>query len=301
MRYFLILCFAWVLSHCASAQYYPTKQLKKWLKNGSYEWVPDSLNANGGFWIADGELENLSWMEYMYAMKKVDSVLYNASLPDTTVWREKLSYNEPYVDYYLRHPAYYRYPVVGITKQQAIDYCKHMSNYMDTAFNGMMSAGPYTLRFRLPTEREWELAARGGNPDNKFGYEGNSLTRTDKKFEGQYCSNHLRFSQGSIEILPDSTLKLHGFGGRAQYMGVAGHLNDNADVTAPTESYWPNAYGIYNMSGNVSEMVIDRDVVKGGSWRNPPYYLQIDTEQAWNPEVPNSTVGCRIIVEIDKR
>ena len=45
--------------------------------------------------------------------------------------------------------------------------------------------------------------------------------------------------------------------GRGDYMGVAGHLNDNADVTAPIYSYWPNDYGLYNMSGNVSEWVLD--------------------------------------------
>ena len=40
-------------------------------------------------------------------------------------------------------------------------------------------------------------------------------------------------------------------------MGVSGHLNDNADITAPVFSYWPNDYGLYNMAGNVSEWVLD--------------------------------------------
>ena len=45
--------------------------------------------------------------------------------------------------------------------------------------------------------------------------------------------------------------------GRGDYMGVSGHLNDNADITAPVYSYWPNDYGLYNMAGNVSEWVLD--------------------------------------------
>ena len=45
--------------------------------------------------------------------------------------------------------------------------------------------------------------------------------------------------------------------GRGDYMGVSGHLNDNADITAPVFSYWPNDYGLYNMAGNVSEWVLD--------------------------------------------
>ena len=40
-------------------------------------------------------------------------------------------------------------------------------------------------------------------------------------------------------------------------MGIAGKLNDNADVTAPVYSYWPNDYGLFNMAGNVSEWVMD--------------------------------------------
>ncbi len=40
-------------------------------------------------------------------------------------------------------------------------------------------------------------------------------------------------------------------------MGVAGSLNDNADITAPVRSFWPNDYGLFNMAGNVSEWVMD--------------------------------------------
>lgn len=40
-------------------------------------------------------------------------------------------------------------------------------------------------------------------------------------------------------------------------MGVAGSLNDGADIPAPVGSYWPNDYGLYNMGGNVSEWVLD--------------------------------------------
>ena len=45
--------------------------------------------------------------------------------------------------------------------------------------------------------------------------------------------------------------------GRGDNMGVAGNLNDNADITGPVKSYWPNDYGLYNMAGNVSEWVMD--------------------------------------------
>ena len=45
--------------------------------------------------------------------------------------------------------------------------------------------------------------------------------------------------------------------GRGDNMGIAGNLNDEADITAAVRSYWPNDYGIYDMAGNVSEWVMD--------------------------------------------
>ncbi len=46
------------------------------------------------------------------------------ALPDTLVWRDELDYNEPYINNYLRHPAFNNYPVVGVSWEQANDFCK---------------------------------------------------------------------------------------------------------------------------------------------------------------------------------
>jgi formylglycine-generating enzyme required for sulfatase activity len=67
-------------------------------------------------------------LEYLYWLNRVYGDSYREvvqrALPDTLVWREKLAYNEPHVDYYLRHPAYQDYPVVGVSWNQANDFCK---------------------------------------------------------------------------------------------------------------------------------------------------------------------------------
>ncbi len=84
------------------------------------------------FYMDETEVSNTDWLEYLHWIKTnfppgasaENAEYYYSSLPDTLVWRRPLSYNEPYVNNYLRHPAYQDYPVVGVTWQQANAYCE---------------------------------------------------------------------------------------------------------------------------------------------------------------------------------
>ena len=135
-----------------------------------------------------------------------------------------MHYNEPFVKHYLRHVAYSHYPVVGISYVQALAFCKWRTERVKELFEiqrktNKKSVFPKAFKYRLPTKEEWERVARAPYSE-----------KTLKKLEGKYKDKH------RYNVKREKNDK----------MGVAENLNDNADVTAPVQSYWPNKYGIYN-------------------------------------------------------
>lgn len=225
--------------------------------------IDDSIYASK-YEVSNGEY--VRFLEYLKEQGRLDE--YEAAQIDSTRWEDELTYNKPFVEYYHTHAAYAEYPVVNISYKGATLFC----DWMTDQYNAHPKKKFEQVRFRLPTEEEWTMAAKGGDTDATYPWGGNGL-QNDK---GIYLAN---FNTG-----------------KGDDMGVAGNLNENADITAPVESYKPNGYGLYNISGNVAEMVAEEGKAKGGSWLDPEQALRIDSDG--NYEHPSPTVGFRYFMEI---
>jgi formylglycine-generating enzyme required for sulfatase activity len=267
-----------------------------------------------GFYLFPYEVSNYQYREYILDLKSKNDTALSEFLPDTLVWRDKLAYNEPYVDYYYRHPAYNDYPVVGLTHKQCIGYC----DWLTEKYNSDAKRKFKKVKFRLPTKYEWYSAAVYRKLENEksknvksISYYDDNLFPWDGPFlrnkEGKYQANFTVIDETSIHREFDTLISKDGsksiqkryIGEAGVYMGVAGNLGDAADVTAPVKSYWPNDLGIYNMAGNVEEFVAEYGITKGGSWRDPGYYLRntvIETYQAKNEA--SSSRGFRFVMEV---
>ncbi len=261
--------------------------------------IPHRVTVSS-FYIDETEVANIHYLEYLYWVSRVYGgdypEVYKKALPDTLVWRDKLAYNEPFVELYLRHPAYQQYPVVGVNWLQANDFCvwrtdrvneqimiregilrENPNQINEDNFNSdAYLAGQYEglVRSDLPDMNP----SSGANGTRKVRMEDGILLpkyRLPTEAEWEYAAlaqigntiyervtDRKQYPwNGHITRNKDEKYKgemMANFKrGRGDNMGTAGYLNDRADIPAPVHSYWPNDFGLYCMAGNVSEWVMD--------------------------------------------
>ena len=208
--------------------------------------------------------------------------------PDTTVWIKDFnySYNEPMHNDYFSHPAYQDYPVVGVSWDQAVAFCVWRTSYKNSYQKA--SNKPLVNYFRLPTEAEWEYAARGGIPSGIYPW-------------------------GSPYLLNDRGCFL------ANFKPLRGdYSSDQAMYTVEAKSYLANDYNLYNMAGNVAEWTGSsydpgayeyvsslnpnlslsnekRKVVRGGSWKDVAYFLRVSSRDYEYRDTARSYIGFRTV------
>ncbi|MCB9365496.1 MAG: SUMF1/EgtB/PvdO family nonheme iron enzyme [Flavobacteriales bacterium] len=241
---------------------------------------PGTVRINNNIYMDETEVTNFNWQEYvMWVEKKFGktSKEYKNALPDTTVWNNKESFSEPYMKYYYNHPAYKDYPVVGISYEQAVNFCKWRTDrvkelFKINALSDKKSVYPTNFEYRLPTKEEWEKTAN-------IGYSEKTQQLLNSKYKGQLLANLKRNMDDNVVI--------------------AGTPSSNADITAPVKSYWSNAVGCYNLIGNVAEMTNIKGIAKGGSWISDPNQIDIEKEITYTK--PAAWLGFRCVVEIKSK
>lgn len=275
-----------------------------------------SINS---FYIFPFEVSNGFYRLFLEDIKKSDTVLYKKALPDTTVWRDKLSYCEPYVEYYFRHPAYDRYPVVGVSYEQCNMFCE----WLATKYNNDIKRKNKKIKFRLPNRYEWTYAA-GISSEKKHKEESKDLksgTMNERIFpwvgpfmqntHGDMLANFIRVDYGSVikaegEYKKDSLFHDSGtllislpYNYHPDFIDLHSSLFDGADVTTQVKAYWSNALGLYNMAGNVEEYVAEKGITKGGSWNDTGFYLRNSSEEYYNDKNNvTSSRGFRFVMEV---
>ena len=217
-------------------------------------------------------------------IKKEEIEIY----PDTTVWIKDFnySYNEPMHNDYFSHPAYQDYPVVGVSWVQAVAFCNWRTSFKNKYQRE--SNKPLVNYFRLPTEAEWEYAARGGIPSGIYPW-------------------------GSPYLLNDRGCFL------ANFKPLRGdYSSDQAMYTVEAKSYLANDFNLYNMAGNVAEWTGSsydpgayeyvsslnpnlslneekRKVIRGGSWKDVAYFLRVSSRDYEYADTARSYIGFRTV------
>ncbi|MCD4768776.1 MAG: SUMF1/EgtB/PvdO family nonheme iron enzyme [Bacteroidales bacterium] len=248
------------------------------------------------FYMDESEVRNIDYRMYLWWLQRVyvdyPEVRFRA-LPDTLVWRSPLGFNDPYVQYYFRHPSYNNYPVVGVNWVQANDYCNWRTDRVNEQLlidEGILSYDPnqvnennYNTEAYLAGQYEGVVSQNlpsldPNQQERRVMLEDGILLpryRLPTEAEWEFAAYSLKGNTFEERIFERRTYPWDGHNvrnsgkknmgefmanfvrGRGDLMGVAGSLNDNGSITVEVKSYWPNDYGLYCMAGNVNEWVAD--------------------------------------------
>jgi len=242
---------------------------------------PGTVQINDTLFVDKTEVANIHWREYLYwlSQNKTESE-YLKALQDTAVWSTD-SVTRPFVQYYHRHPGYNYYPAVGISYEQAVEFCKwrtyitNLGAYLDEMkfenyeehYNDSFQIKFY---YRLPTLQEWEMISAGTLNVNDFPYGAKEINPVwkRKKIKAFNC------------IYPDEKKVVDSAGKRNYY-------------TTVVNSFYLNTSGCYNMIGNVAEIVSEKGVAKGGSFVHSLDSCKISSNQYYSQ--PERWLGFRCV------
>lgn len=277
------------LFYIPSERFYSRRELDTRKLMYDYYWIDFKRAALRD--SRDAEEHPFSMDRSKFIMKEKINVY-----PDTLAWIHDFTYsfNEPMTKNYFWHPAYDDYPVVGVSWKQATAFCIWRTQLLESFL--IENGSTIVNDFRLPTESEWEWAARGG------------LDLSPYPWGGPYIRNSRGCFLGNFKPM------------RGNY------IDDGGFHTVKINSYNPNDFGLYCMAGNVAEWtsnafdesaynfahdlnqdytydakendppVLKRKVIRGGSWKDVGYYLQTSTRTYEYQDTAKSYIGFRCVM-----
>lgn len=257
------------------------KALEKTDKN-NYAYIPSGGLKNGdstvsinAFYMQRKEVTNLEYRTFLFDLliqDRKDDFL--KAKPDQAQWTQMpgQSYNQPMEQQYFSHPAYNDYPVVNVSREGAELYCQWLFKEANEFLREKKK--PEIQKIRLPLRTEWIYAASAGGKTLKYPWAGDYIRNS----EGCYLANYKPSKENYHE--------------------------DGGFYTVKVSSYLPNEFGLFNMSGNVAEMVYNDASAKslgtaGGGWMSSEQELQLngsDSHPNFKDAHPN--VGFRIVFTV---
>lgn len=263
-----------------------------------YYWIDLQAAARKEF-KSDADFHNAGFANRPQGMTDRSVYVKKESInvyPDTLAWIHDYSYsfNDPLTEKYFWHQAYDNYPVVGVNWHQARAFCIWRTKKLNQYLSGQKNT-PMLSEFRLPTEAEWEWAARGGNALNPYPW-GGPYARNDK---GCLLANYkpLRgnyIADGGLRTLivghyPSNDWGLYDMAGN-----VAEWTNSAYDPVSYNFTWDMNPNYTYTAK-DTDDPVMKRKVVRGGSWKDISYYLQVTTRDYEYQDTAKCYIGFRCI------
>lgn len=271
MRYSFILLLAIGYLMLGSSPAHDAAAGKKILKD--YVFIPGGNEDDSTipeFYISSIEVTNAQYREFITDLRDSGATeKLQLAMVDSGQWSKFFPPSQAYTNYYFQHTAYDDYPVVNISRRGAELYCEWLTD----KYNKTSSK---KVRFSLPTELQWTYAAKGGNPKAIYPWPGNSTVYQKKgKWHGTLMCNY-KVDSGIVKHTPNP---------------------GEVDITAPSRSYMPNTYEIYNMAGNVAEIISDQSYTKGGSYHSHADKLLIASHEDADLSHGSPFIGFRPVMQ----
>lgn len=254
---------------------------------------PNGVLLKDNLFLDATEVANIHWLEYEYYIRADSGDAY----ADMNIPNQELTKN--YRPDYYSNPDYRYFPVIGITYEQAMNYCDWRSEVVNIKLEeqGVI----HRVKFRLPTEKEWELAAKKMDTvqnDIPPKTEVESLLKRGmrKEVRNLFPEREMNFKKLKAQIVSYSKVKVLAYNIDYEKPWFITNEEKLPQIISENIDLNPSVY--FHLIGNVAEMVQEKGIVKGGSWRHklavsfPSKKILVDPEKVYD------WVGFRCVAEV---